>query len=228
MFWTGRLKHVAIQCGIYLKSSVNCARSLYCTWCLTLNKAKSQQKCPYKSYKLIFFTSFRGIQYTVQYICKLWYTLLCLICVTGLSSCCCAITSAAPVGTNFFNQLTKFAVQTVSLQELWALFTCLRNVHSLVVFFPRVVLPILFCHLIFWSVFSLLFYGIYEVSYVCTEVYDAAKATNNYFTVTSFVTYFSDWSVHGVDYQVSKIIKSIKTCRGPRSGRQNTHRLLIF
>lgn len=142
--------------------------------------------------------------------------------------CCCAITSAAPVGTNFFNQLTKFAVQTVSVQELWALFTCLRNVHSLVVFFSRAVLPILFCHLIFWSVFSLLFYGIYEVSYVCTEVNGAAKATNNYFTVTSFVAYFSDRSVHGVDYQVSKIIKSIKTCRGSRSGRQNTHRLLIF
>lgn len=76
--------------------------------------------------------------------------------------------------------------------------------------------------------FPLLFYGIYEVSYVCTEVNGAAKATNNYFTVTSFVAYFSDRSVHGVDFQVSKIIKSIKTCRGPRSGRQNTHRLLIF
>lgn len=76
--------------------------------------------------------------------------------------------------------------------------------------------------------FPLLFYGIYEVSYVCTEVNGAAKATNNYFTVTSFVAYFSDRSVHGVDYQVSKIIKSIKTCRGSRSGCQNTHRLLIF
>ena len=78
-----------------------------------------------------------------------------------------------------------------------------------------------FCQLVECNVhilisLSLIICGIYEVSYVCAEVYDAAKATNDYFTVTSLVTYFSDRSVHGVDYQMSRIIKR------PRSGLQNT------